>query len=181
MIRTIVLLAVFLASVSAFNRMQMTMKNEALQSKIAKALGVGAMAFALSGPSMPVLADGAYSASSVYRTRNFYGARISGYEKDVNAANFAGLSDKTVSNSFDLFISGTTKGKKDLAAKETAAANAFKAAVSAKDAGKLKAAYSDFIKIASLKSDYKPGELGQSDSSGYAPTWGTEKQYIYQR
>lgn len=157
----------------------MTMKAEALHNKIAKALGVGAMAFALAGPSVPVLADGAYSASSVFRTRNLYGQRILNLEKDVNSGNFAALSD--TDTSFTLFIAGTTKRDKELKKTEEGLAASFSAAVKAKDAAKAKAAWSEFIKVADLKSEYKPDERGQTDSSGYSPTWGTSKQYIYQR
>ena len=54
-------------------------------------------------------------------------------------------------------------------------------AAKAKDAGKLRSAYDEFIKVADLKPVFQPGELGQTDSSGYSPTWGTSRQYIYQR
>ena len=187
MIRSLVLLTIFLATVSAFNptpRMQMTMGVESFQNKIAKALGVGAMAVALAGP-LPVLADGAVSASTEYRARTNYGTKIMRFEKAVNSGDFNSLSDKSVSNAFDLFISGTTRGsnaaRKELKAKEIEIAANFKDAVNAKDGNKLKSAYNEFIKVADLKPDYKPNELGQTDSSGYSPTWGTERQYIYQR
>ena len=108
-------------------------------------------------------------------------------KKDVESGNFAVLSDKSVSNWFDLFISGANRGNnpavKEVRAKETELASAFKAAVAAGDASKAKSAYSDFIKLADLQPEYKPNELGQSDSAGagFSPTWGTERQYIYQR
>ena len=186
MIRTVVLLVAFLASVAAFKPMQMTMGIENFQKNMAKALGVGAVAIALGSP-VPAMADGASSKSTVYRARNNYGAKIFNYGKDVDSSNFAALSDKSVSNAFDLFISGTNRGfnaaTKDVKAKETELASTIKTAIAAKDAGKLKSAYSEFIAVADLKPDYKPGELGQTDSAGngYAPTWGTDRQYIYQR
>jgi Photosystem II Psb31 protein len=70
---------------------------------------------------------------------------------------------------------------KERKAVETKLESDIFAAVKAKDSSKLKASYEEFIKVADLKSEYKPGELGQTDSSGYSPTWGTDKQFIYQR
>ena len=116
-----------------------------------------------------------------------YGRKIYNLKKDVESGNFAVLGDKSVNNAFDLFISGANRGNnptvKETRAKETELASAFKAAVAAGDASKAKSAFSDFIKVADLQPEYKAGELGQTDSAGngYSPTWGTEKQYIYQR
>lgn len=102
----------------------------------------------------------------------------------IFVTDFCSTAKKTVAI-FDLFISGTNSrgsalDKANKAAETKIEADIF-AAVKAKDAGKLKAAYDEFIKAADLKSEYKPTELGQTDSSGYSPTWGTEKQFIYQR
>ena len=108
-------------------------------------------------------------------------------KKDVESGNFAVLGEKSVSNWFDLFISGANRGTniavKELKAKETELASTFKAAVAAGDASKAKSAYSEFIKVADLQPEYKNGELGQSDSAGagFSPTWGTDRQYIYIR
>ena len=88
---------------------------------------------------------------------------------------------------FDLFISGVNRGSnprvKELKKKETELAANFKAAVAAGDSATAKSTYAEFIKIADLKPDYRPDELGQTDSAGngFAPTWGTEKQFIYIR
>jgi hypothetical protein len=188
MFRIVCLIAV-LACVTAFKPMQMTMGVNNFQKQISKALGVGAMAVALSGPMIPqpVQADGANSVSNVYRARNSYGRKIYNLKKDVESGNFAVLGDKSVSNWFDLFISGANRGNniavKELRAKETELASTFKAAVAAGDASKAKSAYSDFIKLADLQPEFKANELGQSDSAGagFSPTWGTDRQYIYQR
>jgi len=149
-------------------------------------LGVAALGFALAGPAVPqpAMADGAVSKSTVYRARNNYGAKIMGLEKAV-ANGDVSVFDKKASNWFDLFISGanalpgeTNKLNKQ---KETALKGDIFSAASTKDIGKMKAAYSEFVKVADLKPVYKSGELGQTDSSGYSPTWGTDRQYIYQR
>jgi len=185
MFRFFLILAV-VASAVAFRGMvpRMTMKSEQIQAKIGKALGVAAMGFALAGPVQNVNADGAVSVSTVYRARSTYGARIVEAEAAVQKGDFAALSSKKLANGFDLFISGgnfPSVAGKATAKKEKELANQFFAAVKAKDSGKVRSAYSEFMKIADLKSDYKPGELGQTDSSGYSPTWGTSRQYIYQR
>ena len=97
------------------------------------------------------------------------------------------MGEKSVSNAFDLFISGANRGSnpkvKETKKKETQLAADFKAAVAAGDSAKAKSAYSEFVKIADLKPEYKPDELGQTDSAGngFSPTWGTEKQFIYIR
>jgi hypothetical protein len=84
-----------------------------------------------------------------------------------------------------LFISGSNGLKstksKELKKAETALEAEIYAAVTAKDSGKLRAKYDEFIKVADLESKFKPGEKGQTDSSGYSPSWGTPGQYIYQR
>jgi len=162
--------------------MQMTMGVESFQKNIAKALGVGAMAVALAGP-LPAMADGASSISTVYRTRGLYGNKILALQKAAETGDYSKL--ESSGNTFDLFIAGTNIGYnpavKATRAQEKELAAAFKAAVAAKDSGKIKSTLGEFIKVADLKSEYKPNERGQTDSSGYAPTWGTESQYIYQR
>lgn len=145
------------------------------------------MAVVLTGPMVPqpAQADGASSISTVYRARNSYGRKIFNLKSDVDSFNTAVLGEKSVSNAFDLFISGTNRGNnpkvKETRNKETELAAAFKAAVAGGDAAKAKSAYAEFIKVADLKPEYKNNELGQTDTSGYSPTWGTERQYIYQR
>eukprot|EP01038_Epipyxis_sp_PR26KG_P007124 gene7124-9722_t len=173
----------FTSRTSSLNMVSM---NE-IQQKFGKALGIAAMGVVLAGPAIPMaaMADGAVSASTVYRARNSYGNRILGLESAANSGNFAAFEDKKAINGFDLFISASNAlnsktDKERKAAEKSIQANLY-AAVKAKDSGKLKSAYADFIKVADLKSAYKPGELGQTDSSGYSPTWGTDKQYIYQR
>ena len=84
-----------------------------------------------------------------------------------------------ISNLWLIYVGG--KAAKELAATETKIKEDIYSAVKAKDAAKLKASYTEFIKVADLTSEYKDGELGQTDSSGYSPNWGTSKQYIYQR
>lgn len=189
MFRFVVVLAViacaFAFMPSRMARSQMTMSAEDLKSKFSKALGVAAMGIALAGP-MPALADGAASASTVFRAKNYYGARILGLESAAEKGDFAAFEDKRIKNGFDLFVSGSNRLNSQIAkerkAAETVLEGKIYAAVKAKDAAGLKSAYGDFIKVSELKaSGYKPNELGQTDSSGYSPTWGTSKQYIYQR
>lgn len=152
-----------------------------------KAFGVAAMGFALAGPAMPqpAVADGAISKSTVYRGRNKYGPKILSLQDAVNKGDFAAFEDKKVVNAFDLFISSSnalpSKISKDTKKTEIAIQTSIYEAVKAKDSAKLKSSFSDFVKLADLVSDYKPGELGQTDSSGNSPTWGTPGQYIYQR
>ena len=185
--RFVILVAVLLAVASAFSpsRTMGAKKMElSMNMDIRKALGVAAMGFALAAP-IPAMADGAVSASTVYRARNNYGARIVDLAKAADTGNFAAFEDKRSKNGFDLFISASNAQKsaisKERKAKELVIVASINDAVKAKDAAKLKAAYAEFIKVASLKSDYKPGELGQTDSSGYSPTWGTDRQFIYIR
>ena len=156
-----------------------------IQSKFGKALGVAAMGIALAGPIVPANADGAVSQSTVYRGRTKYGAKILDLGAAVSKGDFAAFEDKKTLNAFDLFISSSNalggKISKERKAAETAIEANIYSAVKAKDASKLASAYSEFVKVADLKSDFKPGDLGQTDSSGYSPTWGTSRQYIYQR
>lgn len=187
MFRALVTLVV-IASVLAFmpssrivRQTQLTMNND-----LQKFLGVAAIGFALSGPAFvqPVVADGAYSISSKYRARNKYGATIVDLKDAVSKGDYTAF-DKKSSNAFDLFISQSNNpvSIKDKAIKsqEIALKSDIFSAAAAKDSSKLKTAYDSFIKVADLTSDYKPTEKGQSDSSGYAPTYGTSKEYIYIR
>jgi len=183
------IVAVLFATVAAFmpvNRMiaRKTELSMNLQDKIAKALGVAAIGFAMTGPIV-VNADGAVSKSTVYRARNNYGAKILDLGSAVESGNFAALSSPKVKNAFDLFVSSSNAlgGAKYKALKEEEAKieGEFLSAVSAKDSAKTKSAYAAFVKAADLKSLYKPEEVGQTDSSGYSPTWGTSRQQIYIR
>lgn len=153
-----------------------------------KALSIAAVGIALAGPAMPIMpamADGAVSKSTVYRARTNQGTKILDLEEAVNKGNFDAFANKKTVNTFDLFISGSNalNGKidKERAAAEKKILATIYSAVESKDANKLRSAYADFIKVANLKPDFKPEERGQTDSSGYAPTWGTKRQYIYQR
>ena len=129
-------------------------------------------------------ADGAVSKSSVYRARVNYGTKIMSLEKAVANGDF-GAFDKKAEAWFTLFISGVNGLPSETSKAAKAEQSGIKAdifsAVNAKDSGKLKSSFAKFIKSADLKPDFKPGELGQTDSSGYSPTWGTDRQYIYQR
>ena len=100
--------AVLFAAVAAFmpaNRMIARKAELSMVSQWQKTLGVAAMGVALAGP-LPSFADGAISASTVYRTRNNYGAKILALETAVEKGDFATLGEKKVKNTFDLFISG---------------------------------------------------------------------------
>ena len=106
-------------------------------------------------------------------------------EEAAKSGNFDAFLEKKAVNGFDLFISGSNRmnGVKDKALKkvELELEKDIYEAVKAKDKSALSKSYSEFVKAADLKSEYKPGELGQTDTSGYSPTWGTSRQYIYQR
>lgn len=164
---------------------QLSMANNDLSSQISKALGVAVMGVALAGPVAPALADGAVSASTVFRARTSYGAKIYDLNAAASKGDFSAFNDKKAKNAFDLFISGSNAQKSDVSkarkASELEIQKEIFAAVDAKDAGKLKAAFDKFVEVADLKPAFKPDEKGQTDSSGYSPTWGTSRQYIYQR
>jgi hypothetical protein len=104
--------------------------------------------------------------------------------KDAVAKGDFSAFDKKASNAFDLFISQSNfpsiKGKA-LAKEESAIKSDIFAAVSSKDSAKLKSSYEKFLKTASLVPNYRPDEAGQSDSSGYSPTFGTDREFIYIR
>lgn len=170
MFRFVVVLAV-LAVAAAFS---------VKMNKVAGAIAGFGVALA---PLAPAMADGAVSASTIYRARTSYGAKIADLASAVEKGDFAALDNKKVVAAFDLFISGSNKrvANRPTLTKEKEIEGKIFAAVKAKNSAALKSAYADFIKVADLKSEYKPGELGQTDSSGYSPTWGTSRQYIYQR
>jgi len=191
MLSRIFALFAILVSVAAFappsfgrvnNKVQLSMN---VQNQLSKFVGVAIMGFTLAGPALPVLADGAVSDGTVFRVRNSYGRRIVELGEAASKGNFDAFAAKKSINSFDLFISGSNAKKNDATKARKAAEKELEAkiyaAVQAKDAGKLKSAYDEFIKVADLKSDFKSGEKGQTDSSGYSPTWGTPGQFIYQR
>jgi hypothetical protein len=158
MYRVLALLAV-IASAVAFmpastgaRRAEISMN---MQSKISKALGVAAMGVALAGPIEFANADGAVSKSTVYRSRVKYGARIVDFGAAVEKGDFSALDSSKTVNAFDLFISGSnalgSTADKERASKEKAIEATILSAIKAKDAGKLKSAYAEFVKVADLK------------------------------
>ncbi|KAJ1421178.1 hypothetical protein B484DRAFT_452841 [Ochromonadaceae sp. CCMP2298] len=177
----------FMPATRMVRRAEVQMSAADIQLKISKALGVAAMGIALAGPMMPMpaLADGAVSPSTVFRARNSYGARIVALAPAAASGDFAAFTEKKILNGFDLFISASNAQKSTMAKERKVAEKAIQAkiydAVKNKDASKLKTAYDEFIKVADLTSNYKKGDVGQTDSSGFSPTWGTDRQYIYQR
>lgn len=154
-----------------------------------KIISVAAVGVMLNGPMIappaPAFADGAVSASTVYRARNYYGAKIYDLKESVEKGDFEAFSNKKVKNAFDLFISSSNALNSDLdkerKKEETNIYENIKKAVETRDAASLRENYNKFVEVAELKPDYKPDERGQTDSSGYAPTYGTSRQYIYQR
>ena len=190
MFKFIITLAV-LATVASFFNQQIICRKSAVQmsigDKIGKFVGIAAMGVALAGPvvPLPAIADGAVSASTVFRSRTKYGPKILSLVDSASKGDFAAFEEKKTVNAFDLFISSSNalggKVSKERKAVEKSLEAQIYSAVKAKDAAKLTAAIKEFVAVADLKSDYKEGELGQTDSSGYSPTWGTSRQYIYQR
>mmetsp|Transcript_8387 Transcript_8387/g.12499 ORF Transcript_8387/g.12499 Transcript_8387/m.12499 type:complete len:194 (+) Transcript_8387:44-625(+) len=192
MFKLLISLAV-IATVASFSRhlvvrrnnLQMSMSD--FQSKVGKFIGIAAMGAALAGPMvpMPAVADGAVSQSTVFRSRTKYGPTILGLTEAASKGDFAKFEEKKIVNAFDLFISSSNamsgKISKERKATEKSLEAAIYTAVKAKDASKLQSALQQFIEVANLKPEFKQGELGQTDSSGYSPTWGTPRQYIYQR
>jgi hypothetical protein len=145
------------------------------------------MGAALAGPMapLPANADGASSISTIYRARTKYGPTILGLTEAAKKGDFAKFEEKKTLNAFDLFISSSNALKSTISKERQATEKALEAdiysAVKSKDASKLSAALSKFIEVADLKPEFKPNELGQTDSSGYSPTWGTPGQFIYRR
>ena len=194
MFRLLVVLAI-ISCVASFahhhamsRRSEMRMSFDTIQSKFGKAVSIASMGFLLAGPVIPteiVHADGAVSASTVYRARIGYGNKIKDLAPAAEKGDFAAFAEKKVLNAFDLFISSSNALKNPATKAKKVAEKAIEAqiysAVKAKDAAALKSAYNEFIKVADLSSEYKPNELGQTDSSGYSPTYGTKNEYIYQR
>lgn len=190
MFKSIILLAV-LATVASFFHQQMICRKSAVQmsvaDKIGKFISVAAMGAVLAGPvvPLPAVADGAVSVSTVYKARVKYGPKILELADAASNGDFAKFEDKKTVNTFDLFISSSNSLGGKIAKERKAAEKSLQAqiyaAVKAKDSSKLSSAVKEFIEVADLKPEYKPNELGQTDSSGYSPTWGTPRQYIYQR
>eukprot|EP01036_Dinobryon_divergens_P029494 gene29494-38597_t len=180
-----------LATVASFFNQQIICQKSALQmsfgDKIGKFVGIAAMGVALAGPvvPLPAIADGAVSASTVFRARTKYGPKLLSLVDSASKGDFAAFEDKKTVNAFDLFISSSNalggKISKERKSVEKSLEAQIYSAVKAKDASKLTAAIKEFVSVADLKPDFKEGELGQTDSSGYSPTWGTPRQYIYQR
>jgi hypothetical protein len=109
----------------------------------------GAVAGALALPQV-ASADGAVSTTTIQRSRGIYGGRIAALSGAVSKGDFAAVADEK--NAFILFNSGAyqKKGQANKSAKAVAqegTAEIF-AAVDAKDAGKLKAAYAAYTKNA---------------------------------
>ena len=187
MFRALVVLVV-LAVAAAFGpaRMRMTMRTESVQGKVGKVIGAVGLGLSLMGPMVtPVLADGAVSASTVYRARVGYGSKILDLGDAAAKGDFAAFSSKKATNAFDLFISSSNAQngikQKEVKKAELAIQAKINEAVKSKNAGALKSAYDEFIKVADLKSKFSINDVGQTDSSGYSPTWGTARQQIYQR
>jgi len=123
-------------------------------NKIAGAVAGFGVALA---PLAPAFADGAVSASTIFRARNTYGAKIQDLAPAVEKGDFAAFDNKKVLNAFDLFISGTNKRVTDKPTlkKEKEIEEAIFKAVKAKDSAGLKKAYAEFINFADLTKEYK--------------------------
>ena len=64
-------------------------------AQVKKAVGIASLGFALSGPAvMPVVADGAVSASTVFRARTNYGTKISELASAADSGKFDAFDDK---------------------------------------------------------------------------------------
>jgi len=151
----------FMATSPITRSTKISMVSENIQTKITKALVAASMGVALLTPLTPAVADGAVSVSTVYRARNLYGSRILELEQAAAKGDFAAFSNSKAVNGFDLFISRSNalggKAAKQLASAEKKLEGDIYAAVKAKDAAKLKSSFDEFVKVADLKSDYKPG------------------------
>lgn len=185
MLKFIAFLAFFIAVANAY-QMNLKMSSNDFTKKFTKAFGIIGMGASILGSSAvlspsPAFADGASSISTVYRGRNYYGPKILKLEEAVNKGDFSAFEDKKVASTFKLFISETTSRNtlrdQEVRGAENRLQDTIFEAAKTKDASKLKTAYAEFIKVADLKSDYKLSEKGASDSSGFAPTYGTERGY----
>lgn len=155
---------------------------------IGKAISFAVIGAGLTGPILRPLvanADGAVSASTVFRARNFYGNKIKDLSDDASKGNFAAFENKKTLNAFDLFISESNAQRSAIAKERKKAELALQAkiydAVKNKDRAQLAANYNQFIKVADLTSEFKLTDAGQTDSSGYSPTYGTPRQQLYVR
>ena len=81
----------------------------AFQMKINKIVGAVASVGVCLAPLAPALADGAVSASTKYRARTSYGAKIVDLAPAAEKGDFAAFDNKKAVAAFDLFISGSNK------------------------------------------------------------------------
>ena len=81
----------------------------AFQMKINKIVGAVASVGVCLAPLAPALADGAVSASTRYRARTSYGAKIVDLAPAAEKGDFAAFDNKKAVAAFDLFISGSNK------------------------------------------------------------------------
>jgi len=144
----------------------------------------GAVAGAVVMPQV-AMADGAVSTATIQRARGIYGGRIAGLKDAVSKGDFAAVESEK--NAFILFNSGAYRTNSPKAKAEKAATVAayedVLAAVSAKDAGKLKTSYAAYVKAADI--DINPKPLDQMSGQGYSNDYDwkvkTDKGVIYQR
>lgn len=155
---------------------------------IGRAVSLAIIGAGLTDPMLaPIVAhaDGAVSASTVFRARNSYGNKIKDLSDDVSKGNFEAFKNKKIVNAFDLFISDSNAQRSAIAKERKKAELALQAkiyeAVKNKDRAQLAASYGEFIKVADLTSEFKLTDAGQTDSSGYSPTYGTPRQQLYVR
>jgi len=144
----------------------------------------GAVAGAVVMPQV-AMADGAVSTATIQRARGIYGGRIARLKDAVSKGDFAAVESEK--NAFILFNSGAYRTNSPKAKAEKAATVAayedVLAAVSAKDAGKLKTSYAAYVKAADI--DINPKPLDQMSGQGYSNDYDwkvkTDKGVIYQR
>lgn len=97
-----------------------------------KLFGVTAVVIGLAGPAIvpqSVVADGAVSASTIFRARNYYGGKIKDLYGGVMKGNFAAFDNKKTVNTFDLFISETNAQKSTIAKERERAELALQAKI----------------------------------------------------
>merc|ERR1711904_369011 len=134
---------------------------------------------------MPQVAMANSNAPAIQRARGIYGGRIAGLKDAVSKGDFAAVESEK--NAFILFNSGAYRTNSPKAKAEKAATVAayedVLAAVSAKDAGKLKTSYAAYVKAADI--DINPKPLDQMSGRGYSNDYDwkvkTDKGVIYQR
>merc|ERR1711977_338636 len=153
-------------------------RREVMQALAGAVAGAGVM------PQV-AMADGAVSVATIQRARGIYGGRIAGLKDAVSKGDFAAVESEK--NAFILFNSGAYRTNSPKAKAEKAATVAayedVLAAVSAKDAGKLKTSYAAYVKAADI--DINPKPLDQMSGQGYSNDYDwkvkTDKGVIYQR